>query len=114
MRNTRITVTLGQAAEKNGQELGLINEENLLKCIKQEDWIREEEASLLTGLSQQMVGKVGRRLAAKDEIYRERVHGNAGYFLRLKVGGLNGSMENPARTLLFQPLGGTIPWQFKF
>ena len=87
MRNTRITVTLGQAAEKNGQELGLINEENLLKCIKQEDWIREEEASLLTGLSQQMVGKVGRRLAAKDEIYRERVHGNAGYFLRLKVGG---------------------------
>jgi len=80
-------VANGHAAGKNGQELGLENELTLLRCIKTEGWIREHEASLITGMSLYMVGMVSRRLAKKGHIYRERFDGNAGYFLRLLAPG---------------------------
>lgn len=81
------TVTNGHAAGINGQELGIANELKLLNCIKNEGWIRENEASLITKMSLQMIGKVSRRLADKQQIYRDRHKGNAGYFLRLKSSG---------------------------
>jgi hypothetical protein len=92
MNNNHIVPeTLGQAADskatKGGQELGLINEMSLLSCIKQQTWIRESEVSLLTGMSDYTVGMVSRRLEKKGEIYRDRIKGNAGYFLRLKATG---------------------------
>ena len=80
-------VVKGKAASKNGQELGIANELKLLNCIGKEGWIREPEASLITGMSLPMVGRVGRRLAEKEQIYRDREKGNAGYFLRLKSTG---------------------------
>jgi len=96
----------GHAAGKNGQELGLKNELTLLRCIKTEGWVREHEASLITGMSLYMIGKVSRRLAKKNQIYRnqsknqsqimtkklkpnckEQFEGNAGFFLRLTAAG---------------------------
>lgn len=73
----------GQAAGKNGQELGIENELKMLECIKEQGWVREHELHLITGMSQYTVGQVSRRLASKGQIYRERRLGNAGYFLRL-------------------------------
>ena len=92
MNNNHIVPeTLGHAADskatKGGQELGLINEMSLLSCIKQQTWVRESEASLLTGMSIYTIGMVSRRLEKKGEIYRDRIKGNAGYFLRLKATG---------------------------
>ena len=92
MNNNHIVPeTLGQAADskatKGGQELGLINEIALLSCIKQQTWVRESEASLLTGMSIYTIGMVGRRLEKKGEIYRNRTKGNSGYFLTLKAAG---------------------------
>lgn len=75
--------TNGHAAGKNGQDIGLANEEALLECIRMQGWVREREASLITGMSDYTVGVVGRRLKGKGEIFRDRTHGNAGYFLRL-------------------------------
>lgn len=99
-------VVNGHAAGKNGQELGLKNELTLLNCIKTEGWIREHEASLITGMSPYMIGMVSRRLAGKGHIYRsqsknqnqigakkqkpncrERFEGNAGFFLWLTAAG---------------------------
>lgn len=88
----------GHAARKNGQELGLKNELTLLDCIKMEGWVREHEASLITGMSPYTIGMVSRRLAEKGHIYRERLtkvdhihrkrpEGNTGYFLRLMTAG---------------------------
>lgn len=93
----------GQAAGKNGQELGLENELTLLKCIKTEGWVREHEASLITGMSPYTIGMVSRRLAKnkdkdkaksrrlakakKSQIHRKRFYGNAGNFLRLLAPG---------------------------
>lgn len=77
----------GHAATMNGQELGLANELALLNCIKNEGWVREYEASLITDMSQYTVGVVSRRLATRNQIYRSREAGNAGYFLRLKAAG---------------------------
>ncbi len=88
--------TNGHAAGKNGQLIGLENEESLLNCIKMQGWVREQEAALLTNMSEYTVGVVSRRLAAKEEIFRERTHGNAGFFMRLtatgaeRVGGTSG------------------------
>ena len=87
MNNKSSIVTNGHAAGKSGQEIGLENELTLLNCIKYEGWIREYEASLITKMSLFMVGQVSRRLANKNQIYRERVAGNAGYFLRLLSAG---------------------------
>ena len=90
MNNNHIVPeTLGQAADskatKGGQELGLENEIALLNCINQQKLVREAEASLLTGMSIYTIGMVSRRLEKKGEIYRDRLKGNAGYFLRLKA-----------------------------
>lgn len=87
---------------KNGQELGLQNELSLLGCIKKQGWIREYEASLITGMSDYMTGVVSRRLAERGYIFREpsknyrqikpknndakskeQFVGNVGFFLRL-------------------------------
>lgn len=106
MGDTSTSATIGHAAGKNGQELGLKNELTLLRCIKREGWVREYEASLITGMSSYMIGKVSRRLAGKGHIYRnqsknlsqimtkkqkpncrERFEGNAGFFLRLTAAG---------------------------
>jgi len=86
----------GHAAGKNGQLIGLENEEALLNCIKMQGWVREQEAAILTNMSLYTVGVVSRRLAKKGEIFRGRAHGNAGFFLRLnsegasRVGGKSG------------------------
>ncbi len=80
-------VTNGHAAGKNGQELGIENELKMLECIKIQGWIREHELHLITGMSSYTVGQVSRRLADKNQIYRERFAGNAGYFLRLRAAG---------------------------
>ena len=90
MNNNHIVPeTLGRAADskatKGGQELGLENEIALLNCINQQKLVREAEASLLTGMSIYTIGMVSRRLEKKGEIYRDRLKGNAGYFLRLKA-----------------------------
>ncbi|MFA6016210.1 MAG: hypothetical protein WC742_14215 [Gallionellaceae bacterium] len=88
MGNTNSPAENGHAAGKqNGQELGLLNELRLLDCIKTQGWVREIEAAVICGMSLYMVGQVGRRLAARGEIYRDRLHGNAGFFLRLKASG---------------------------
>lgn len=88
MKKATNPANIGLAAgSKNGQELGLENEEMLLNCIKMQGWIREREAGLITGMSDYTVGVVSRRLAGRAEIFRERVHGNAGYFLRLSAQG---------------------------
>lgn len=106
MGDTFTPAANGHAAGKNGQELGLENELTLLDCIKTEGWVREHEASLITGMSRYMVGKISRRLAEKGHIYRnqiknlsqirtekqkpncrERFEGNAGFFLRLTAAG---------------------------
>lgn len=78
---------IGHAAGKNGQELGIENEEALLKCIETQGWVRECEAALLTGMSPYSVGVVSRRLFGRGEIFRDRPRGNAGHFLRLTVEG---------------------------
>jgi len=77
----------GRGVAKNGQELGLENELKMLACIVTEGWVREHELHLITGMSKHTVGQVGRRLAKKKQIYRERINGNAGYFLRLLAAG---------------------------
>jgi len=88
MGNTNSPAENGHAAGKqNGQELGLLNELRLLDCIKTQGWVRETEAAVICGMSSYMVGQVGRRLATRGEIYRDRPHGNAGFFLRLKAAG---------------------------
>ena len=79
--------TNGHAAGKNGQLIGLENEESLLNCIKMQGWVREQEAALLTDMSLYTVGVVSRRLEEKGEIFRDRTHGNAGFFMRLKATG---------------------------
>lgn len=87
MKNSTSNSHLSRGVEKNGQEIGLENELKMLTCIFAEGWIREHELHLLTGMSLYTVGQVSRRLAKKDEIYRQRAAGNAGYFLRLLEGG---------------------------
>ena len=91
MNNHIVPVVPGHAADskagQGGQELGLKNEIAVLSCVKQEKWIREREVSLLTRMSEYTVGMVCRRLAKKGEIYRDRIKGNAGHFLRLKATG---------------------------
>lgn len=78
---------LSRGVEKNGQELGLENELKMLACILMEGWVREHELHRITGMSKHTVGQVSRRLAKKRQIYRERINGNAGYFLRLLAAG---------------------------
>ena len=88
MKNHTKTSDLSRGvAKKNGQEIGLQNELSMLGCIKMQNQIREEELALLTGMSRYTVGQVGRRLARKEQIYRVRIDGNAGYFLRLLEAG---------------------------
>ena len=88
MKNHTKTSGLSRGvAKKNGQEIGLQNELSMLGCIKMQNQIREEELALLTGMSRYTVGQVGRRLARKEQIYRVRIDGNAGYFLRLLEAG---------------------------
>lgn len=88
MGNINIPATpIGHAAGKSGQEIGLQNELTILDRIQMQGWVREKELSLLTGLSPYTVGQVCRRLAKRKQIYREREHGNAGYFLRLQEAG---------------------------
>lgn len=89
MGNTKSPAEKGLEAGKNGQELGLMNELRLLDCIKAQGWVRESEASIITGMGHYMIGQVSRRLAERGEIFRDRPHGNAGFFLRLKAAGAN-------------------------
>lgn len=89
---------LGHAAgtKKSGQEAGLENELEMLACIMAQGWIREYELHLITGMSMYTAGQVSRRLAAQEQIFRSRPHGNTGHFLRLapqgaeRVGGKSG------------------------
>jgi len=88
MGDTFTHVVNGHAAPKmNCQELGLINEKILLNCINTQNWIREKEASLLTGMSEYTVGQVSRRLAERGQIFREKLGGGAGFFMRLRAKG---------------------------
>lgn len=87
MKNVTGTIDLGRGVAKNGQEIGLQNELTMLGCIHMQGWIREKELSLLTGMSLYTVGQVSRRLAKKKQIKRERIDGNAGFFLKLHEAG---------------------------
>ncbi len=75
------------AGSRNGQELGLWNEDLLLGCIQEQGWLRAYEASLLCGTSEFTVGVVSRRLEKKGWIHRKRLHGNAGHFMWLTEAG---------------------------
>lgn len=72
MQNHANATNCSRGVAQNGQEIGLENEFKLLECIKLEGWVREFEASLITGMSMHMLGKVSRRLAAKGQILRKR------------------------------------------
>jgi len=100
-----------QPDQKNGQELGLKNEESLLNCIKMQGWIREREASLITGMSDYTVGVVARRLEGKGEIFRDRTLGNVGHFLRLTAKVRSGLVVRAARIFLSPIAGDIMRWQ---
>ena len=72
-------------AQKNSLDSAKGNEVRLLEIIAQQKWVREDEASLLSGLSKVMTSRTAVRLAKSEEIYRDKNPG--GFFLRLKKAG---------------------------
>ena len=69
----------------DGREKAALNEETILEIISRQRWIREDELSLLAGISLAMTRRTCVRLAEFNVIYR---HKNPnGIFLRLKVAG---------------------------
>lgn len=69
----------------DGREKAAVNEEVILSIIAQQRWIREDELSLLAGMSLAMTRRTCVRLAESNVIYRDK--NSNGIFLRLKVAG---------------------------
>ncbi len=69
----------------DGREKAAVNEEIILSIINRQRWIREDELSLLAGMSLAMTRRACVRLAEYNFIYRDKSAN--GIFLRLKVAG---------------------------
>lgn len=80
-----MATNINSIKKQNSIALANANEEALLTIIKQQKWIREDEAALLLGKSKIMIARTATRLCKREEIYRDKRP--AGFFLRLKTAG---------------------------